>query len=72
MTVARLKSSKDEQLLKALELLSPSSVRTAPPGSSGNGVSAPLGRQETHLWMAMEVSHHANNRKQARRGREVF
>jgi carboxyl-terminal processing protease len=35
MTVAQLKESKDEQLLRALELLNPSSVRTAVPGVPG-------------------------------------
>ncbi len=36
MTVAQLMASKDEQLLRALELLRPSSVRTALTGSSGH------------------------------------
>jgi len=35
MTVAQLKASKDEQLLRALELLNPSGVRTAVPGLLG-------------------------------------
>ena len=35
MTVAQLKASKDEQLLRALELLNPSGVRTAVPGLPG-------------------------------------